>query len=90
MHTPLLRRRHFTLTLLALIGWGFAANALAVPVVPAQRVLVLGDSLSAEYGLARKTGHRSHQRQHQRRHHLRWALSPARLAQKTPTQPCGH
>jgi len=49
----LLRRRHFNWTLLALAGWGFA-----VPVHASsnQRILVLGDSLSAEYGLARGTG----------------------------------
>jgi acyl-CoA thioesterase-1 len=53
MHKPLLRRRHFNWTLLALACWG-----LAVPVTAAsgQRILVVGDSLSAEYGLARGTG----------------------------------
>ncbi len=53
MHKPLLRRRHFNWTLLALVGWGFAASVHATS---AQRILVLGDSLSAEYGLARGTG----------------------------------
>ena len=53
MHKPLLRRRHFNWTLLALVSWGFAASAHATS---AQRILVLGDSLSAEYGLARGTG----------------------------------
>jgi acyl-CoA thioesterase-1 len=56
MHTPLLRRRHFNWTLLALVGWGLAASALASPSTTTQRVLVLGDSLSAEYGLARGSG----------------------------------
>jgi acyl-CoA thioesterase-1 len=56
MHTPLLRRRHFNWTLLALVGWGLALSALASPSTTTQRVLVLGDSLSAEYGLARGTG----------------------------------
>ncbi|PIT83724.1 arylesterase [Limnohabitans sp. 15K] len=56
MHTPLLRRRHFNWTLLALVGWGLAASALASPSTTTQRVLVLGDSLSAEYGLVRGTG----------------------------------
>ena len=53
MHKPLLRRRHFNWTLLALASWG-----LAVPVTAAsgQRILVVGDSLSAEYGLARGSG----------------------------------
>ena len=53
----MLRRRHFNWTLLALAGWGFvaplgAATSAAAP----QRILVVGDSLSAEYGLARGTG----------------------------------
>lgn len=49
----MLRRRHFNCTLLALASWGLAAPVSAAP---AQRILVLGDSLSAEYGLARGTG----------------------------------
>ena len=49
----MLRRRHFNWTLLALAGWGFVAPSLAAP---AQRILVVGDSLSAEYGLRRGTG----------------------------------
>ena len=53
MHKPLLRRRHFNCSLLALACWGFVAPVAAAP---AQRVLVVGDSLSAEYGLARGTG----------------------------------
>jgi acyl-CoA thioesterase I len=53
MHTPLLRRRHFNWSWLALASWGLVAsvNAATVP-----RILVVGDSLSAEYGLARGTG----------------------------------
>jgi acyl-CoA thioesterase-1 len=53
MHKPLLRRRHFNWTLLALASWGLAAPVSAAP---GQRILVVGDSLSAEYGLARGTG----------------------------------
>ena len=53
MHTPLLRRRHFTLSLLALASQGFGASAQAAK---AARILVVGYSLSAEYGLARGTG----------------------------------
>ncbi len=49
----MLGRRDFNCTLLALTGWGFAAHALARST---QRILVVGDSLSAEYGLARGTG----------------------------------
>jgi acyl-CoA thioesterase-1 len=53
MHKPLLRRRHFNWTLLALASWGFAAPSSAAT---EQRILIVGDSLSAEYGLARGTG----------------------------------
>jgi acyl-CoA thioesterase-1 len=53
MHKPLLRRRHFNWSLLALAGWGFVGPAFATQ---RQRILVLGDSLSAEYGLPRGTG----------------------------------
>ncbi len=53
MHKPLYRRRHFNWTLLALAGWGFVTPALATA---QQRILVVGDSLSAEYGLPRGTG----------------------------------
>jgi len=53
MHKPLLRRRHFNCSLLALVGWGHVLPAQAAA---GQRILVVGDSLSAEYGLARGTG----------------------------------
>jgi acyl-CoA thioesterase-1 len=56
MHKPLLRRRHFNCTVLALVGWGFAAFVQATPSAAHQRILVVGDSLSAEYGLSRGTG----------------------------------
>ncbi len=49
----MLRRRHCNWTLLALACWGFVASAHNAPT---QRIVVLGDSLSAEYGLARGTG----------------------------------
>ena len=49
----MLRRRHFNWTLLALVSWGLAAPVTAAS---GQRILVLGDSLSAEYGLARGSG----------------------------------
>jgi acyl-CoA thioesterase-1 len=53
MHKPLLRRRDFNWTWLALASWGLAAPVMAAS---GQRILVVGDSLSAEYGLARGTG----------------------------------
>ncbi len=53
----MLRRRHFNWTLLALASWGFVAPLGATTSAAApQRILVVGDSLSAEYGLARGTG----------------------------------
>ncbi len=54
MTSPLFNRRHCTATLLAL-----ATGGIALPVRSAtsdRKVLVLGDSLSAEYGLARGSG----------------------------------
>lgn len=45
-------RRHFTATALALVCGGFVLPAVA----QARKVLVLGDSLSAEYGLPRGSG----------------------------------
>ena len=53
MTAPLFNRRHFTACLLALSGGGFAAGVLATQ---DRKVLVLGDSLSAEYGLPRGSG----------------------------------
>jgi acyl-CoA thioesterase I len=53
MHTPLLRRRHFNWSWLALASWGLVASVKAATT---PRILVVGDSLSAEYGLARGTG----------------------------------
>ncbi len=54
MTSPLFNRRHCTATLLAL-----AAGGIALPVqstTGARKLLVLGDSLSAEYGLPRGSG----------------------------------
>jgi acyl-CoA thioesterase-1 len=56
MHKPLLKRRHFNCTVLALASWGFVATSGATPGVVTQRILVVGDSLSAEYGLSRGSG----------------------------------
>ncbi len=49
MSSPLFHRRHFTVSLLSLAAAGLAAAA-------PRTLLVLGDSLSAEYGLPRGTG----------------------------------
>ena len=81
------RRRDFIAALLA--GGGGGMSAAGTPVI-----LVVGDSLSAEYGLKRGSGwvalleqrlaREKHgqggQRQHQRRHHLRRPLAPAGAA----------
>ncbi|TXI61054.1 MAG: arylesterase [Limnohabitans sp.] len=53
MTAPLFNRRHFTASLLALAGAGFAVGAQAAK---SRKILVLGDSLSAEYGLPRGSG----------------------------------
>jgi len=53
MTSPLFNRRHFTSSLLALAAGGFAMAARAGK---AHKILVLGDSLSAEYGLPRGSG----------------------------------
>ena len=53
MTSPLFNRRHFNASLLALAGAGFAASVQAAR---EHKILVLGDSLSAEYGLPRGTG----------------------------------
>lgn len=52
MTSPLFNRRHFTASLLPLVAAGHALAA--APAAPT--VLVLGDSLSAEYGLPRGSG----------------------------------
>jgi acyl-CoA thioesterase-1 len=55
MDSPLLKRRHFTASALALAGWGLGP-ASAWAKAGERKVLVLGDSLSAEYGLPRGAG----------------------------------
>ena len=54
MTSPLFNRRHFTASALALAtaGWVLPVRAGG----QARKILVLGDSLSAEYGLPRGTG----------------------------------
>ena len=42
--------------MLALASWGFVAPLGATPAAATQRILVVGDSLSAEYGLSRGSG----------------------------------
>lgn len=51
-----LHRRHCIAAGLAWWAWGFSSGALAAKVARPAKVLVLGDSLSAEYGLPRGTG----------------------------------
>ena len=51
-----IQRRHCTVLATALFFLGLCAPLPGVAQTPAQRLLVLGDSLSAEYGLARGTG----------------------------------
>ena len=54
MTAPLFNRRHFNACLLALPGAGFARWAAAAG--RSAKLLVLGDSLSAEYGIPRGSG----------------------------------
>ena len=54
MTSPLFNRRHFTASALALAASGFAPHAHAAR--QERKILVLGDSLSAEYGLPRGSG----------------------------------
>ena len=54
MTSPLFNRRHFTARTLALAAGGIALPGWAL--TPGRKLLVLGDSLSAEYGLPRGTG----------------------------------
>lgn len=62
MHLPLLRFRHFNRLVVGLLAMGLSAGMsfaqLRTPTTPttAPKVLILGDSLSAEYGLTRGTG----------------------------------
>ena len=53
MTSTLFNRRHFTATGLALVCAGFAPGAQATKT---HKILVLGDSISAEYGLPRGSG----------------------------------
>lgn len=54
MKSPLFNRRHFTLQALALAA---GENVLpAGAATPGRKILIVGDSLSAEYGLTRGTG----------------------------------
>ena len=54
MNSPLFNRRHFTAAVLSLAAAGHALPACAAS--GARKLLVLGDSISAEYGLPRGSG----------------------------------
>jgi len=56
MRDPIWMRRHFNVACAALALWGLAGSANAQAPAPAKTVLVVGDSLSAEYGLRRGSG----------------------------------
>ena len=56
MRDPIWMRRHFNVACAALALWGLAGSANAQAPAPARTVLVVGDSLSAEYGLRRGSG----------------------------------
>jgi acyl-CoA thioesterase-1 len=54
-HFPSSNRRHFSLCLVTALSFGHV-GALQAQGKPAPLVLVVGDSLSAEYGLRRGSG----------------------------------
>ncbi len=56
MRDPIWMRRHFNVACAALALWGLAGSATAQAPAHAKTVLVVGDSLSAEYGLRRGSG----------------------------------
>jgi acyl-CoA thioesterase I len=56
MRDPIWKRRHFNVACAALALWGLAGTATAQSPAAPKAVLVLGDSLSAEYGLRRGSG----------------------------------
>ncbi|MDE3233333.1 MAG: arylesterase [Pseudomonadota bacterium] len=69
MHLPLLRFRHFNRLVVGLLAMGlsvatsFAQNTSTQTPSQAPKVLIVGDSLSAEYGLTRGTGWVDHMAQ---------------------------
>ena len=56
MRDPIWMRRHFNVACAALALWGIAGTAAAQSPASAKTMLVVGDSLSAEYGLRRGSG----------------------------------
>ncbi|PUE37233.1 MULTISPECIES: arylesterase [unclassified Limnohabitans] len=73
MHLPLLRFRHFNRLVVGLLAMGlsvatsFAQNTSTQTPTQAPKVLIVGDSLSAEYGLTRGTGWVDHMAQQAQR-----------------------
>jgi acyl-CoA thioesterase-1 len=73
MHLPLLRFRHFNRLVVGLLAMGLsvgislAQNISSQPPSQAPKVLIVGDSLSAEYGLTRGTGWVDHMTQQAQR-----------------------
>jgi acyl-CoA thioesterase-1 len=73
MHLPFLRLRHFNRLVVGLLAMGLSAglclaqNNPTAPQSNAPKVLILGDSLSAEYGLTRGTGWVEHMAQQAQR-----------------------
>ena len=56
MRDPIFRRRHFNVAGAALALWGLAGPAASQTSAAPKSVLIVGDSLSAEYGLRRGSG----------------------------------
>jgi len=89
MHLPLLRFRHFNRLVVGLLAMGlsvatsFAQNTSTQTTTQAPKVLIVGDSLSAEYGLTRGTGWVDHMAQQAQRESMPVQLINASISGDT-------
>lgn len=89
MHLPLLRFRHFNRLVVGLLAMGlsvatsFAQNTSTQTLSQAPKVLIVGDSLSAEYGLTRGTGWVDHMAQQAQRESMPVQLINASISGDT-------
>ena len=89
MHLPLLRFRHFNRLVVGLLAMGlsvatsFAQNTSTQTPSQAPKVLIVGDSLSAEYGLTRGTGWVDHMAQQAQRESMPVQLINASISGDT-------
>jgi len=89
MHLPLLRFQHFNRLVVGLlamglyVGMSFAQNIPATTPTQTKKVLIVGDSLSAEYGLTRGTGWIEHMAQQAQRESVAVQLINASISGDT-------